>query len=225
MICSRTEFEKLCGISKAHYSMYRSRGKIIERFNEDGTVYIDTSIPENNEMLVKGANKKQQAVDAPQQNNAPVAKSVASKTTKNKPTALAKRANEEIKSNTSPKYDLEVKKLEVEIKQKEVATALNEQKLATIMGNNIPAPIVTEAFAQLAKSLLTGYKGFFDQQIQVFCHKHKISDKNRIEFVSKIVTGLNAAHTKSVNDAKANMKAELRKYKIKDSMEDEPNDN
>ena len=224
MICSRKEFEDLCGISRAYYTTYRSRGKIIESFHEDGTVYIDTSIPENHEMIIKA---KQQATQPKEQEpeRKPIAtqKKQPAKLPVKQPAAL-QGAEQATNANTSPKYSLEVKKLEVEIKQKEVATALNEQKLATIMGNNIPAPIVTEAFAQLAKSLLTGYKGFFDQQIQDFCHRHKIAEKDRVAFLAKLVTGLNQAHAKAVNEAKANMKSELRKYKIKDSMEDEQED-
>lgn len=228
MICTRKEFEELCGIEPAYYTMNRKRGKIIEDVDEHGRVFIDTDRPENKHFMSK---RVPQAI-SPRQQAAPVAPVQQQPTVAPKqPSKLQARAKDpdetvHDKANTTmgKKFTLELQKLEVEIKQKEVATALNEQKLATIVGNNIPSPIVTEMFAQLAKSLLTGYRSYIEQEINNFCHKHKINDKDRVAIQSKVITGLNQAHTKSVNDARANMKAELKRYKIKDSLTDEQSD-
>jgi hypothetical protein len=234
MICSRKEFEDLCKISKANYTTYRQRGKIYEQEDQDGVVVIDTEHPINhafyesrkaiNESKVFEKVKSEIIDEQPKPKYTPTAKNNTKEVVKKQiPSAsnLRERANDETKSNGSEKFQLEIEKLKAEIRAKDIKSSLDEHRLATIVGNNIPAPIVTEMFAQLAKSLLTNYKSYIDQELTKFCHKNKIQDKERINILGTLVTGLNATHTKAVNDARSNMKSDLRKYKINDSMTDE----
>lgn len=256
MIFNRKEYEIACGISKANYTTYRTRGKIFEQIDENGNVFIDTSHPVNSafyEMRCDVMREKQReqliqevlqppkpdpipTVIQPTVAENPLPKAEQKKLDKQKEQKIERfrkgqekagiptQQNDQQAGAVGTKFALELQKLQAEIKQKEVDIQLKEQKLATIIGNNIPSPIVMEMFAQLAKSLLTGYKAFAEQTINDFCHKHKIQEKERVTIIGKMVTGLNTSHTKAVNDARAQMKAELKRHKIKDSLEDEEND-
>lgn len=234
MICSKVEFQEFCNINRSEYAIYRKRGKIVESIDDHGNPFVDTDIPQNKDFLHKRQSMNVQkiieqnttaVIPEPTKPNTPQKKqTVAPAQQKQRQVQRLNPDNADKPNIAGEKYQLEIEKLKAEIRQKDIQTALNEQKLATIIGNNIPAPIVMEMFAQLAKSLLTGYKAYIDQEITNFCHKNKIPDKERVSIQSKMVTGLNTTHTKAVNDARANMKADLRRYKIKDSMTDESTD-
>lgn len=229
MLCTRKEFENLCAFrNPGEYPVYRKRGKIFEQIDKDGNIVLDTEHPINKDFMRSRQtiidNKRREEIKReliPEPELLPSPKNAPKKAPKPKISEPVSGSKNSENQNTGSKYELELQKLQVEIKQKEVATALNEQKLATILGNNIPGPIVSESIAKLAKSLLQGYKNYIDQEITQFCHKHKIEDKARIDLSSKLITGLNATHTKAVNEARLNMKNELKKYKITNSMSDE----
>lgn len=228
MICSRKEFEDLCGISRSHYTVYRGRGKIFEQIDDDGNVVIDTEHPKNKDFYIKQKDKvtnrivndavesvtpKPKFKESPKnkQEKKTVHVPASSKSLKDSP------KNEQTKVS-SERYDLELRKLRAEVDQKEAKTKLDEHRLSTLIGNNIPAAIFNSAFAQLGKELLTGYMSYIEQEINEFCHKNKIDDKKRIGILAKLTTGLNKTHSRSVNQARANIKDSISQIKAKDSI-------
>lgn len=223
MISSRPEFIELCGITQAYYSMYKKRGKIIESIGDDGEIYVDTDIPQNKDFLQKRVNQQPKQKE-PKKESGVVKKSKPVMKSVNSPAKDNGETNSGEHNDLGSRYALELRKLQAEIDQKEVLIELNKQKLATIVGNNVPISIVKEMFAQLAKQLLTGYNAYIEQEINNFCHKNKIYDSDRVKLLSKMTTGLNNTHSKSVNDARSTMKSRLTKNKITDALNDDSDD-
>jgi hypothetical protein len=228
MICSRKEFEDLCGISRANYTTYRTREKIVEQFDEHGNVYIDTDHPDNKafyesrkvHLEKKVIEKVSESIEPVFGYPAPSKPQAKSKTPyQGKPSRKPNLTPSETKGGV--KFDLEVDKLDADVRLKELTIAVKEHELNTLLGRNIPSAIVMESFAQLSKSLLTGYRDYIEQEISIFCHRNKVSDKERVSIMSKLVTGLNSAHTKSVNEGRSTMKEGLKKHKINNTLEDE----
>lgn len=221
MICSRKEFQDLCGISRANYNTYRdARGKIIEH-EVDGSLLIDTDHPVNKAFY----ENRKQLLEKKRQDSiaeiAPAAKSIILK--KEAKPAPSKKTKSTADNSKSPnffteKYELETEKTRAEIAFKLAQTALSEQKLATISGNNVPMPIVLQMFSELSRSLLTGYKDYSEQLLSKFCHKHKVIDPHKIDLIAEMITGLNNTHTKCVNSARSHMKNELKRSNIKESL-------
>ena len=234
MICSKVEFQDFCNINRSEYAIYRKRGKIIEYTDDEGVVFIDTDVPQNKDFLQHRQSMNVQkiieqntpaVIPEPTKQNTP-SKKQAVAPTQQKPRQVQRTNpdNADKPNIAGEKYQLELEKLKKEVQERELNITLKEQKIATIIGNNYPSLIALEMFARLGKSLLSGYKAYIDQEITSICHKYKISEKDRVSILAKMVTALNTTHAKSVNDARANMKADLKKYKIKDSLSDESTD-
>lgn len=236
MICSRKEFEELCGISRGNYTTYRGRKKIYEQQDDDGNIVIDTDHPINSAFYssrkeIVDQKKRdeviQEVVPKPKYQESP--KNKAKEPEQKKPVTKVSKSNDEDESETKKywkvKQELELEGFKNENRRKEAAAINLELKNETLLGNNVPMPIVKEAFSLLGKQLLTGYKAYIEQEVNNFCHKHKISDRDRIDMLAKLTSGLNITHTKSVRDGESMLKAEFNKYKIKDSLSDGLEDN
>lgn len=214
MICkNRKEFYELAGISKANMATYIARGVIVA--NAGGK--FDTDDPINKHFLdnrkskgltpgsVKMVPEKHAAVVEPVVERVPL-------------TAKTKKA---VNTATVSKFDLELKKIEAELEKKYVDTDLARQKLATIMGGNIPIELVKEIIAQLSKSLLNNYKSYSDQLITQLCHENRISDADRAKMLTKNLSGLNAIHSKAVEDARVQMRNATKKTRNSIAIETE----
>lgn len=232
MICSRKDFEELCGISRANYTTYRDRGKIFEQIDGSGNVLIDTDHPVNNAFyLNRKSILERKIIEQTLTSTCPEPEPQVKTPVPTKQTKPVKQRQSgktiQIEGTKTPggvKYELEVDKLDADVRLKELNIAVKEHELNTLLGNNIPSSIVMESFAQLAKSLLTGYRDYIEQEISNFCHKNKISDKERVAVMGKLVTGLNATHTKAVNEGRSTMKEGMKRRRIKNIPQDEQED-
>lgn len=221
MIFTRREYEEICGISRANYNTYRdARGRIIESLNEKGEVVIDTSNPVNLAFYERRQDIVKSKLLNPEISFSPIStnKKKTVPVTKTKGKAQVVNKKQEPDTSTSKRYQLEIDKLEKENRQKDLKIALDELKVATLSGNNVPMPIVLQMFSQLSRSLLVGYKDFSEQMISKFCHKNKIPDSEKIKLIAELVSGLNSTHTKSVDMARNHMKKELKTTNIKESL-------
>jgi len=183
-------------LAKGNLATYIKRGNIV--LEPDGKT-IDDTRPEN-AYWVK--NRREKAV-----------KSAEKVVTPDAPTLLATagvkispKVKKAAEKSTINKFDLDIKKTEAELRKKEVDTEIALERLAVMKGDNIPIALVKEIISQLSKSFLRNYKSFSEQTVVDICHQHGISELERVTFTGKLVGGLNALHSKSVNDAKAQLK-------------------
>ncbi len=217
MICKRVEFCELAGITQANLSTYIKRGKIV--MESDGKT-IDTSKRENADFLEKRkmdgkalGSKSNDVVEIPRE----VIPTI-DVLQKSQPSKKVVKAAE---TATISKYNLELEKMQAELDKKIVDTKLAEQKLATLLGNNIPIDVVKSIVAQLSKAIINNYKSFSEQQISEICHKHRIPEVERVKLTAKNTTGLNNIHARAVNDAKIQIKNAIGESKYKESTSEE----
>jgi len=214
MICRRPEFCELAGITNANLSTYIKRGKIV--LEPDGKT-INTEKRENADFL-KGRNsegKGKFAQPKPETTEAVIPSvNVLQNTPSKKVVNAAERA-------TISKYNLELEKMQAELDKKIVDTKLAEQKLATLLGNNIPIDVVKSIVAQLSKSIINNYKSFSEQQITEICHVHRIAEADRVKIIAKNTTGLNNIHSKAVTDARVQIKNAIGTTKSLELNDDE----
>lgn len=214
MICkNRKEFYELAGITKANMATYVKRGTVVA--NDKGE--FDTDHPINKHFL---DNRKSKGLAPGSVKTAP-----------EKPTAviesvlervpLTAKTKKAVNAATASKFELELKKIEAELEKKYVDTDLARQKLATIMGGNIPIELVKEIIAQLSKSLLNNYKSYSDQLITQLCHENRVSDADRAKMLTKNLSGLNAIHSKAVEDARVQMRNATKKTRNSIAVETE----
>lgn len=214
MICKRPEFCNLAGITNANLSTYIKRGKIV--LESDGKT-INTERRENKDFLESRSKSGKGAlattvvpsqiptVDVPQYE-------------KQKPSRKVIKASE---TATISKYNLELEKMQAELDKKIVDTRLAEQKLATLLGNNIPIDLVLTIIAQFSKSMINNYKPFIEQQLTEICHVYRVPEIDRVKIIATNTKGLNTIHSKAVNDARIQMKSAVGSAKLKESTNDE----
>lgn len=218
MICSRPEFIVIAGCTNANLTTYRSRGRVVTFVGDDGKEYIDTNHPINADFL----KKRKEIIASKNESQKPAPKKTISKKTQTPVNSTVQTTAQDTGTEkTDTRYSLEIRKLQAEIQQKEAKIILDELKIKTLSGNNIPKTVVTEMFATLGKSLLVGYKEFIDQFVSDICHENKIPDAVRAKMIGEMVKGLNASHKNSVETAKAHFKMSLKKSKIDESLTDE----
>lgn len=214
MICkNRKEFYELGGFTKANMATYVKRGVVVAE--PDGT--FDTENPTNKYFL---DNRKSKGL-APGSVKTVQPKSTAPAEPKLETIPLTPKAKKAANNAFTDKLELEVKKLRAELDKKYVDTDLARQKLATVMGGNIPVDLVKEIVAQLSKSLLNNYKSYSDQLITQLCHENRVLDADRAKMLSRNLTGLNTIHSKAVDDAKMQMKNATKKTRNNIALENE----
>lgn len=214
MICRRPEFCELAGITNANLSTYIKRGKIV--LEPDGKT-INTEKRENADFL-KGRNSEGKGKFAQPKPETTEAVIPSVNVLQNAPSKKVVKAAE---TATISKYNLELEKMQAELDKKIVDTKLAEQKLATLLGNNIPIDVVKSIVAQLSKSIINNYKSFSEQQITEICHVHRIAETDRVKIIAKNTTGLNNIHSKAVTDARVQIKNAIGTTKSLELNDDE----
>ena len=206
MICTRKEFTELAGCSVANLSTYIKRGTVL--LEPDGKT-IDTNKRENYDFLKRreSMGKMSGSKEVLPTIETPVPQQI-------KASAKLKKAAE---TTIISKYNLELEKMQAEIDKKYIDIKLSDQKLSTLLGNNIPIEVIKTIITQFSKSIINNYKSFSEQQIREICHQHRISDIDRAKLTTKNTTGLNAIHQKAVNDARSQVKNAIGSTKLTES--------
>lgn len=211
MECTRKEFAELAGCSPANLTTYIGRGKVF--LMKDGK-RIDTTRRENSDFLKKreAMGKAKGSVPVSDVKQADVNDSHVIK-----PTGKVRKAAE--KSALS-KYTIETEKLQADLDKKLVDTEIAQQKLSTMIGNNVSVDLVKNIIAQLSKSAINNYKSFTEQGITEFCHKHRVSDTERAAMIAKNTIGINAIHRKFIEDARIQLKNVVGIVKVDEDEEE-----
>lgn len=217
MICKRPEFCNLAGITNANLSTYIKRGKIV--LESDGKT-INTERRENKDFLESRLKSGKGAL-ATTVVPSPIPTVDVPQYEKQKPSRKVIKASE---TATISKYNLELEKMQAELDKKIVDTRLAEQKLATLLGNNIPIDAVVTIMVTLSKSLITNYRSIIEQDITEVSHIFRIPEKDRVEFIDKSIKKLNAAHERAVLNAKTQIRNAAGKSKLTETEEDELDD-
>lgn len=217
MICTRKEFLALTGIKQnGHLTTFIGRGKVV--LESDGT--IDTENRINKDFI---ASRSSKGISTPQAESlsgvVPVPKVVAP--TKEPVSKKVKQAEDKAKIS---KWEVDLEKAKAELEYKLVQTKLGEQRLSTLMGNNLPIEFVKEVTAQLSKAMINNYKSFSEQHISEICHKHRISESDRVKIITKNTSGLNKIHEKAINDARVQLKNAIGNSRLKEAESDEQDD-
>lgn len=217
MICKRPEFCNLAGITNANLSTYIKRGKIV--LESDGKT-IDTEKRENKDFL-ESRSKNGKGALATTVAPSPIPTVDVPQYEKQKPSRKVIKASE---TATISKYNLELEKMQAELDKKIVDTRLAEQKLATLLGNNIPIDAVVTIMVTLSKSLMTNYRSTIEQDITEISHIFRIPEKDRVEFIDKSIKKLNATHERAILNAKTQIRNAAGKSKLTETEEDELDD-
>lgn len=216
MICTRKEFTELAKCSVANLSTYIKRGQV---FLESDGKTIDTNRRENSDFLKRRASMGKT-------NSIPIANTVVKEV--EFPAQPQIKASPKLRKAAEAtiitKYELELEKMQAEIDSKHIGYKLSEQKLSTLLGNNIPIDVVKTIIAQLSKSIINNYKSFSEQQITEICHKFRIEDVERVKLLTKNTNGLNAIHQKAVTDARFQTKKEIGSNKLNESESNDENE-
>ena len=217
MICkNRKEFYELGGFTKANMATYVKRGVVVAE--PDGT--FDTENPINKYFL---DNRKSKGL-APGSVKTIQPKSTASAEPKLETIPLTQKAKKAANNAFTDKLELEVEKLRAELDKKYVDTDLARQKLATVMGSNIPIEFVKELMAQVSKSVLHGYNSYLDQKISDLCHQYRIPNDEKAKILSKNTVEINKIHSKVFADASVQIKNAIGKSKNIEADTDEMDD-
>lgn len=217
MICKRPEFCNLAGITNANLSTYIKRGKIV--LESDGKT-INTEKRENKDFL-ESRSKSGKGALATTVAPSPIPTVDVPQYEKQKPSRKVIKASE---TATISKYNLELEKMQAELDKKIVDTRLAEQKLATLLGNNIPIDAVVTIMVTLSKSLMTNYRSTIEQDITEISHIFRIPEKDRVEFIDKSIKKLNATHERAILNAKTQIRNAAGKSKLTETEEDELDD-
>lgn len=207
-ILSRKEILELCEKNKGSVAMAVKRGNLIQ----DDSRKIDTSIEHNRIFLKKWlfdafpeniANEKMKIIsyNFSEEKKEPTPK-------KEKPLKSTRRRNKEPENKTeSDSESLEVLKKRAELEFKKSQAELNQLKIKTLKGENIPTDLVVKVFSILGKSFLTSYKNGSKNFVQDVAHKTRMSIEDKSYMESELVKVINQSHKDSLDLAKKELRS------------------
>lgn len=199
----------LTGIkTRGNITTYIKRGNIV--MSEDGT--FETTNHVNAEFIKKRIDQGKTPSGAvpPSVGIKPMSKSVKVKGPDEKP---PKKSIIKVKGPEHEQYggqtSLFLEQKEADLEKKLIDTEIARQKLAVMIGENVPVDLVKMVVSDLSRSMLDNYKAYSEQMLSNLCHKYRIPDKDRANIITKNVSDLNTIHQRAIDKSRAKMKSEL----------------
>jgi len=170
---SRQEFEALCGISQAYFTMNYKRGKIIMN-DKDFTVDLDLDI--NKSFMDK-------RIEPTQKKN-------------------IKRAKAPSNKKSIETFDLDKKKKLLDIEEKETSIAINKIKLDKLNGVVIPTDLVMVIFGQHTKAITTSFHQAAENFVIEMAAAYSVSKKDIAKMRGELIEVVNNAVRESLEDSR-----------------------
>lgn len=219
------EFARFVGKTPAYLKVYTNRGKLLKSGD-----YYDSEVRENAEMILKWSKEpRKEPKPKPQKERKakdPKPKKEAKKL-KFAPPERPQTKVKELGEISSPQpdvggvYDLDLKKKQAEIENKEANTRVLMLKEAKMRGEQIPVDLVKNMVSELSRSIITSYKDSADALLIEISHRTKMKKEDSASLKGELVNLINKAHDTAIDKALATITTVIDEVKFIELDEDE----
>ena len=199
---TRTQFYKLCGVTRGYLNMYIKRKKVIVRRK-----LIDDAVPENAYFLQNCLSRKSEngEIEKPEKLVSPM------------PDELVKDAvRKQVNGNSGgSKFDMEIEIKELEIIKKKEDIEIAKIKRAKMAGEVIPTELVLLIFASHFKSVTTSFHQAAEVLITTIAKQNNLDRKQIARIRGELIEVVNGAVSEGLKSSKKEMKHLVNEYSLR----------
>jgi hypothetical protein len=198
---TRAQFADACGVNTNYINTYIGRGKIILSGE-----FIDDTILQNQDFLKKMQEKKAKKTAEPPPKTTPTPIEIVPEDP-DFSLLTDKRSNKatpskQTRSNHSGKYDLEQRKLEIEIEKREQEVEKLKTYNAKQAGELVPIDLVTQLVKVHNQSILSTQETTIEHVLIMFSGDFKLTDAQTADIRGKLKRLLNEGLDKAIENTK-----------------------
>ena len=199
---TRTQFYKLCGVTRGYLNMYIKRKKVIVRRK-----LIDDAVPENAYFLQNCLSRKSDngEIEKPEKLISPMSDELVKD-------ALRKQVNG---NSSGSKFDMEIEIKELEIIKKKEDIEIAKIKRAKMAGEVIPTELVLLIFASHFKSVTTSFHQAAEVLITTIAKQNNLDRKQIARIRGELIEVVNKAVSEGLKSSKKEMKHLVNEYSLR----------